>query len=157
MGSTIYSSTNIFNQKDFEIIIYRIAALQINSSRTWGQMQLNEMLAHCSLQLKLALGEIEAKKNEGSFFLRTPLGQWLGLYGPAWPKGTVTPSQMKIVKQKIMGTAFNEERISLIKYIEKFRTFFNFEKHPFFGSLNKEQWGRLVLKHLDHHLRQFGV
>jgi len=29
--------------------------------------------------------------------------------------------------------------------------------HPVFGRLKGEEWGRLVYKHLDHHLRQFGV
>jgi len=32
-------------------------------------------------------------------------------------------------------------------------------KHPhaFFGQLTPEEWARLMYKHLDHHLRQFGV
>lgn len=29
--------------------------------------------------------------------------------------------------------------------------------HPFFGKFTPEQWGIGVYKHLDHHLRQFGV
>jgi hypothetical protein len=29
--------------------------------------------------------------------------------------------------------------------------------HPFFGRLSGDEWGRLIYKHLDHHLRQFGV
>jgi hypothetical protein len=29
--------------------------------------------------------------------------------------------------------------------------------HPFFGHLTKEQTGRLVYKHADHHLRQFNA
>ncbi len=29
--------------------------------------------------------------------------------------------------------------------------------HPFFGRLTPEQWAELMYKHLDHHLRQFGV
>ena len=31
-----------------------------------------------------------------------------------------------------------------------------FFQHPFFGKITKEQGGRLVYKHIDHHLRQFG-
>lgn len=27
--------------------------------------------------------------------------------------------------------------------------------HAFFGKLTPEQWGELMYKHLDHHLRQF--
>lgn len=29
--------------------------------------------------------------------------------------------------------------------------------HPFFGKLTSEQWGKCIYKHLDHHLKQFGV
>jgi Protein of unknown function (DUF1569) len=29
--------------------------------------------------------------------------------------------------------------------------------HPFFGELTPEEWDILQSKHLDHHLRQFGV
>lgn len=29
--------------------------------------------------------------------------------------------------------------------------------HAFFGKLTPEQWGRGLYKHLDHHLKQFGV
>jgi len=29
--------------------------------------------------------------------------------------------------------------------------------HPFFGSLTPHAWSRGMFKHLDHHLRQFGV
>ena len=32
-------------------------------------------------------------------------------------------------------------------------------KHPhsFFGKMTPEEWAVLMYKHLDHHLRQFGV
>jgi len=32
-------------------------------------------------------------------------------------------------------------------------------KHPhtFFGQMTPEEWATLMYKHLDHHLRQFGV
>jgi len=29
--------------------------------------------------------------------------------------------------------------------------------HSFFGKLTPEEWSILMYKHLDHHLRQFGV
>jgi hypothetical protein len=29
--------------------------------------------------------------------------------------------------------------------------------HPFFGKLTPQEWAILQWKHLDHHLRQFGV
>jgi len=29
--------------------------------------------------------------------------------------------------------------------------------HTFFGKLTPDEWARLMYKHLDHHLRQFGA
>jgi hypothetical protein len=29
--------------------------------------------------------------------------------------------------------------------------------HAFFGRMSGEEWGRLMYKHIDHHLRQFGA
>jgi hypothetical protein len=29
--------------------------------------------------------------------------------------------------------------------------------HPFFGALSPQDWSRGMYKHMDHHLRQFGV
>jgi hypothetical protein len=29
--------------------------------------------------------------------------------------------------------------------------------HPMFGKFTDTQWGQAMYKHLDHHLRQFGV
>ena len=28
--------------------------------------------------------------------------------------------------------------------------------HAFFGKLSGDEWGQLMYKHIDHHLRQFG-
>ncbi|MBX2960889.1 MAG: DUF1569 domain-containing protein [Cyclobacteriaceae bacterium] len=31
----------------------------------------------------------------------------------------------------------------------------SFCSHPFFDKLNRKEWGRLIYKHMNHHLRQF--
>jgi hypothetical protein len=56
---------------------------------------------------------------------------------------------------------FEAERARLIAYIEK--TFAQGASHyeglenMTFGKLSAKQWNTLFSKHLDHHLRQFGV
>ena len=30
-------------------------------------------------------------------------------------------------------------------------------EHPFWGKMNHDDWNKLMWKHMDHHLRQFGV
>ena len=55
---------------------------------------------------------------------------------------------------------FNQEKTNLLSMINQFHERKNQETwnpHPIFGSFKKEQWGKMQYKHLDHHLRQFGV
>ena len=148
---------NIFNSIDYDKIVTRVNSLNPNSKRQWGTMYINEMLEHCTLQLKLAMFEIQGTKNESSFLLRTQVGKWLGLYGPPWQKGSITPSQMNIKKQSLTVKGFDKEKDQLLNYLTQVITKDSFQEHPIFGKLNKKDWGRLIWKHLDHHLRQFGV
>jgi hypothetical protein len=150
-----YKKSNIFNARDYELILKRIQSLSDSSKRQWGTMVLSEMIEHCTIQLKMALFEIQGTKNEGSFMLRTPFGRWMGLYGPRWKKGTITPSQMNIKKQTLTIKNLIEERTQLLNYLTIVLTKDHFQEHPIFGKLNKKDWGRLIWKHLDHHLRQF--
>ena len=54
---------------------------------------------------------------------------------------------------------FDGERAALITLIEKFGAAGPEEMgkrvHPLFGELTGAQWDHLMVKHLDHHLRQF--
>ena len=56
---------------------------------------------------------------------------------------------------------FAPERERLVALVKRFaesgRASADGRVHPFFGRLTGDQWGRLSYKHLDHHLRQFGV
>ncbi len=55
---------------------------------------------------------------------------------------------------------FNQEKTNLLTMVDQFHERKNQEEwnpHPVFGNFKKEQWGKMNYKHLDHHLRQFGV
>jgi hypothetical protein len=55
---------------------------------------------------------------------------------------------------------FNVEKAALISLLDEFESKKEQEEwkaHPGFGYFTKQQWGQMQYKHLDHHLRQFGV
>jgi len=53
---------------------------------------------------------------------------------------------------------FEKEKAALIELVNNFNeTSIQREQHPVFGKLNKHNWSKATWKHLDHHLRQFGV
>lgn len=150
-------AANMNNHQDASVIIDRIKKLTPDSTRQWGQMSLVQMLQHCGMQLKLGLGEVPQANHEGPGFFRTSLGRWLILYLLPWPKGTSTPQQMDMLKNKLPPQAVEQAKQNLIHLLERAQAQANLSPHPLFGKLNKRQWGRLIWKHLDHHLKQFGT
>lgn len=147
---------NIFNNQSYQTILKRIQSLSANDKPIWGSMNVVQMQEHCSIQLKIALEKIPVKQYEGPFIFRTSMGRWLGLYAAPWPKGSATPNAMNVVKNNFALQSFVDSKSQLITLIQDVQSNNHFGKHPFFGALNKKDWGRLIWKHLDHHLRQFG-
>ena len=56
---------------------------------------------------------------------------------------------------------FETEKRRLIDYLRRTQelgeNYFDGKESLSFGRLNKQQWNNMFYKHLDHHLRQFGV
>ena len=56
---------------------------------------------------------------------------------------------------------FEKERTVLLDLVAKFgrlgQAVIANKTHPFFGTMDDEEWGILQYKHLDHHLKQFNV
>jgi len=149
-------AANIFNQQDYAGIKNRINQLNAQSRRQWGTMSLPQMLEHCSIQLKRALGIIPETAHEGPSMFRTAFGRWLLFYAMPWPKGAPTPSQMNMSTNGSVVADIPDSKQALLELLEKVQLQEHFGPHAFFGKLDKKDWGRLMWKHLDHHLRQFG-
>ncbi|WP_373493013.1 DUF1569 domain-containing protein [Aquiflexum sp.] len=145
----------ILNEADYAAIRKRIMGLSATSPRQWGKMNLQQMLVHCTAQLKLALGEITSKP-QGLFLMRTGLGKWLIFSNLPWPKGAMTPKEMNVATNDFLLTDIELEKVDLLNYLEKVKRQDQLFPHPFFGNLNRNEWSRMIYKHLDHHLKQFG-
>lgn len=143
-------------QKEIE---NRINSLNKNSDRLWGKMTVDEMLCHCSDQIKMAIGEIQTKY-AGNPFLNTIVKHLILLGMPA-PKGKV--ETVPELKQNVGGTkpiAFDKDKKTLLDLVKNFQNRIENnpnQVHPAFGKLTTEQWARLCYIHLDHHLKQFSV
>lgn len=146
---------NIQNDSDYSEIRKRILARSSSSPRKWGKMNLQQMLVHCTTQLKMSLGELTSKA-QGPAFMRTRLGKWLIFSTIPWPKGAATPDEMNMEKNEFLLTEIENQKTELLHYLEKAKTQVKLFPHPFFGELSRKEWSRMIYKHLDHHLRQFG-
>lgn len=145
---------NINNEIDYTEIANRVKLLSNANVRKWGRMSLQQMLVHCTAQLKMALGEITATP-QGPFMMRTSLGKWIAFSAIPWPKGSNTPNEMNVEKNVFFYTDIEAEKNDLLNYLENVKFSETLKPHPFFGALSKREWGRLVYKHVDHHLKQF--
>ena len=146
---------NILNEADYSEIRNRIQNLSAASTRLWGKMDIQQMLMHCTTQLKLAVGEISSYI-QGPSFMRSSLGKWILFSAVPWPKGAATPAEMNAELAHFVLTNIENEKTDLLNYLENAKGKAQLMPHPFFGKLNRQEWARLIYKHLDHHLKQFG-
>ena len=148
---------NLFETASVQEVKERIALLRPDSQRLWGKMNAPQAVAHCSAGVELALGD------------RTPPRVFVGrLFG--WivkplvlrdnePMRRNSPTMKDLVVQDQRD--LNTERERLLELIDRFAAAgpagCTQHPHSFFGRLSPDQWAILMYKHLDHHLRQFGV
>jgi hypothetical protein len=147
---------SLFDSETHIEILNRIDSLSESSQREWGKMEVGQMLRHCQFPLKVALNKHTIKKP--NIFMRLLYkGFKKSMYNDKpWKQNLPTAPGFKVKDSR----DFNEEKDKLVALINDFyeeRTKKDRDPHPAFGYLTYDQWGQLEYKHLDHHLRQFGV
>lgn len=148
---------NLYEAATAEEVKKRIARLGTSSERQWGKMNAAQALAHCSKPMEWAVGD--------SFEPRMFLGR---IFGPIAkskvlkdekPMGRNAPTAKSLVVSDERD--LESERKRLCTLIDRFASAgpkgCTTHPHTFFGPLTPEEWATLMYKHLDHHLRQFGV
>ncbi len=150
---------NFFTQEVKESVIDRINNLKPEAESLWGSMNVNEMFCHLSDQLRLALGVTQSPL-EGPAIFKTQFGIFIALYVLPWRKGgEASPAAMDKNKKGTKPKDFFTDKEELISLLNQF---YNSKEnslnpHPFFGKFTHKQWGRMMAKHTNHHLNQFGV
>lgn len=144
---------DLFDPEVKQGIINRINQLSPESKQHWGKMNVGQMLHHCQLPIKAAYGTIKPK---GNFMLRLigPLFKSVLYNEKPYKQGLPTDKSYIITEEK----NFEKEKTELLQLVDKFNiATLTDQPHPVFGKLTKKQWSKATWKHLDHHLRQFGV
>ena len=134
-------------------IIDRINRLTPQTQHKWGKMDVAQMLTHVQLPINCAYGTHQVK---GSFILKLlgPLFKGI-LYNEKPYKQSLPTDPTYIV---VDSKNFEAEKQTLLDLVKKFSPeTVVLLKHPVWGKMTKEQWSKATWKHLDHHLKQFGV
>jgi hypothetical protein len=148
---------NLFDAALVDQIKQRIDQLKTDSGRQWGVRSPAQVMAHCSLGLEMALGEIKPR--------RKLVGRLLGfvlkplILGNDEEFRRNTPTLDELVVHGEQDLAGESKRLhSLIdRFVSGGAAVCTTHPHPFFGRLTPMEWAILEYKHLDHHLRQFNV
>ena len=149
---------SLFDEQKRGIIIERIGNLHPDRQADWGKMNCHQAICHLTDQLRGAMGELQWKDQKS--LLKKTLVKVLAVYVISVPKNVPTMPEVDQEKDGTKPTDFESDRVTLIAYIEKFAGTpddFPWSPHAAFGTMNRNQWNRLTYKHLDHHLKQFGV
>lgn len=148
---------SLWNTADEAEIRSRIEKLTAASPRKWGKMTVDKMLKHLDVAYASAAGKIELPDEGFKTAVASikPIARLI-IYKMPWPKSLPTAEGFTITEQG----EFQEAKTSFVATFNDFMKLKeggSFGKHPLFGSLSYDDWGVLLFKHTDHHLKQFGV
>jgi hypothetical protein len=147
---------NLFDKEACQEMLERLDQLTPATERKWGKMNVSQMLAHCKEAFKVPLSEKPLPKMF-PLILIGPLFKKKLFDNIRWKQGLPTAPNFKIKDER----NFESEKEELLKLVNQFYTRgpkgAGLYPHPVFGKFTPEQWGKAMWKHLDHHLRQFGV
>jgi hypothetical protein len=128
-------------------ILDRLARLKPSNARLWGKMDPSQLLPHLATGLRYALPDA----------LRAAIFRRLAIHLLPWPKGKIEAPKGAF---STPSAGWDRDRQIVVELIgrlaaappDKFAAM-----HPMFGRMTPHDWDVLQYRHLDHHLRQFGV
>lgn len=145
---------SVWQANDRRELQTRLTQLPADCPPQWGRMNAPQMVSHLIESLRMATGELPvASKNLPLRY--PPLKQFI-IYLMPFPKSA--PTAPELIAREPTTWADDVQRLSagLDAFASKVAAG-RWPEHPAFGRLSAKQWGILVYRHMDHHLRQFGV
>jgi Protein of unknown function (DUF1569) len=148
---------HLFDATRAEEVKERLQQLRPASQPQWGKMTAPQAVAHCAKGMEMALGDwVPPRMFLGRIIGRIVKPLALGNDEPMRRNSPTVPGMVVDDERDL-----DPERRRLCGLIDRFAAAgpaaCTTLPHPFFGRLTPEEWAILVYKHLDHHLRQFGV
>ena len=148
---------SLFDFDTHQEVLQRINQLDERKQPLWGKMNVAEMLNHSQRPLRVANGRMTLIETPNPFMKVVFRLYKSHMYNDTpWKQNLPTVKDFKVVDYD----NFHEEKEKLIDCVNEFSKKalnLHWPKHPFFGEFTTDQWGKMQYKHLDHHLRQFGV
>lgn len=134
-------------------LLARLSLLRPDAVARWGRMSAPKMVAHLDDACRLANGDLRLPRMRVPL---RPLVKWVALYLLPFPRGAPTARGLLERQPAAWDSDLSRlrDRIAAVRVPGPADTLGD---HPFFGAMTARDWGVLLYKHVDHHLRQFGV
>lgn len=148
---------NLFEVERAKEVKERLSRLRSDSQRQWGKMGPAQAVAHCSLGMEWAMGD----RIPPRMFIGRIIGRMVKRVAlrDDEPMRRNSPTAPDLVVHDERDLEKERQRLSAL--IDRFAAAgpkgCTTHPHAFFGPLTPDEWAALMYKHLDHHLRQFGV
>lgn len=148
---------SLFDPKANQEILERIDRLTPITLSEWGVMTVSQMMEHCQMPLRLVYGTLEIKVSwfVKLFFGRSAKKMFTG--EKKFNKSLPTAKEFKITYEPDFETARTGLKELVTKFSREGKNGIVVTSHPLFGHMSYEEIDSAQWKHLDHHLRQFGV
>jgi Protein of unknown function (DUF1569) len=147
----------LFDRTTNDIIISRIQKLTPSSKAKWGKMDAAKMLAHLDLSFRANFGEMILNRDLLLSTIFKPIARKILLGKKPFLKNM--PTDKKLIPKGPVD--FFTEQQKVIEMIRKYATsgpeIISKNPHNILGNITPEQSAFISYKHLDHHLRQFGI
>ena len=146
---------SLFDPAARESVLDRISRLTAERNPIWGKFTAPEMVCHVSCDLRQALGELDAGPPSGPL-ARFPMN-WLAIHAMPWPRGRGKSPPEFLATRPTTWTSDVNRLGDLIGRFSARGPAAPWPPSRVFGRISGNSWGVMEHKHLDHHLRQFGV
>jgi hypothetical protein len=155
---------SLLDPADSSALEMRFSRLRPDTAARWGKFTAPQMLSHAIQSLGMMSGELTMAPAGDSWLLRRwPLKHLLIHFLP-FPKGL--PTSPELLARESVGTQTPAERwegeietirAALRAVVARGAAGTPWPDHVAMGPMTGRQWGVFQYRHLDHHLRQFGI
>lgn len=147
----------ILDQEVRGSIMARIRTLTPAHAAQWGKMDVTRMAEHCVLWNQWVLGKGGPRLKQN--FMGKLIGKWVLRRalepGKPFDRGIPAGKDLEVRKATRDLETLKSRWLSLM---DDYAIYQNHGfVHDFFGRMTDVEIGIFVYKHMDHHLRQFGV
>jgi hypothetical protein len=134
----------------------RLTRLNPAAKPRWGRMTAHQMVCHLNDSFSVGAGARYA--SSATSFLQRTVVKWIALRAPVpWPHGVPTRPEIEQGNGGTPPSDWELDRARLLRWIGEFPDCPTFGTHPIFGEMSRREWPVWGYRHVDHHLRQFGV